>query len=148
MSHLGDKTFEKLQNAFNGKRAVTYDKDFCLTFAVPIKFNDQDCLMYNTIPDESVRETFHAVSYNGVGTIILLNSMDNWMILSEGEQLINLDPEMQPGWNKLGKNWNQEGGKEKGYTSVYYQFKGDSYGKIKSNCNRWSNCIRKEQVSS
>ena len=112
------------KDVFDGREVVKYRQNGGLIFAVPVKINDQICMIFNSHSDESVRKKFQAISYNGSGTIILQNGMDNWMILSEGEELINLDPEMQAGWNKLINKLNSV---EEDYSSVYYKFHDKSY---------------------
>ena len=123
---LPEKVFEQLKPVLQGEKVVIYDFTYGLVFAVPVKIDDQVCIMYNQNPTEWVRKTFHAVSYNGTGTIILLNGRRNGMILANGEKLINLDYEMQIGWDKISDKW-KNGGKEKGYISVYHDFRGESY---------------------
>ncbi len=123
---LPEKVFEQLKPVLQGEKVVIYDFTYGLVFAVPVKIDDQVCIMYNQNPTEWVRKTFHAVSYNGTGTIILLNGRRNGMILANGEKLVNLDYEMQIGWDKISDKW-KNGGKEKGYISVYHDFRGESY---------------------
>ena len=114
----------KFQKVFEGENVVIYDNEYGLVFAVPVRINDQDCMLYNTNPTEWVRKTFHATSYNGTGTIILLNSMEDWMVLSDGDELINLEPEMKPGWYAIGDKFDNG---DEDSVSIYYKFKDRGY---------------------
>ncbi|MBR2179262.1 MAG: response regulator [Selenomonadaceae bacterium] len=121
---LPARLMEKFANVFNGENVVIYDNEFGLIFALPVKIYDQDCMLYNRNPTEWVKKTFHAVSYNGTGTILLLNNMENWMVLSEGAELINLEPEMRPGWYAIGNEFDNS---DDDSLSMYYKFKGKGY---------------------
>ena len=121
---LPERLRKKFQNVFKGEEVVIYDNEFGLIFAVPMRINYEECILYNVVPTESVKNTFHAVSYNGTGTILLLNSMENWMVLSEGAELINLEPEMRPGWYAIGDEFDNS---DEDSLSMYYKFKGKGY---------------------
>ena len=121
---LPTRLIVKFQKVFEGENVVIYDSEYGLIFAVPVKIEDQDCMLYNTNPTEWVRKTFHATSYNGTGTILLLNNIDDWMVLSDGAELINLEPEMKPGWYAIGNKFDNS---DEDSVSIYYRFKGNGY---------------------
>ena len=117
-----EKRFERV---FAGENFVTYQYDAGLTFAVPIKIDGQNCLLYGRIPTDNVKEKFHAISYNGSGTVILLNSMKDWMIISDGDELINVEPEMEKNWSALAKKINSNPTAKS--WSVFGTFEGKRY---------------------
>ena len=117
-----EKRFEKV---FAGENFVTYQYDAGLTFAIPIKIDGQNCLLYERIPTNNVKEKFHAISYNGSGTVILLNSMKDWMIISDGDELINVEPEMEKNWSALAKKINSNPNAKS--WSVFGTFEGKRY---------------------
>ena len=92
---------ERFQKVFEGEQVVKYHNSLGLIFAVPVKVDGETCLLYNAISSKAVKTIFNAVSYNGDGTVILLNSMDDWMVISDGAELINTDARMRPNWLAL-----------------------------------------------
>ena len=121
---LPAKLLKRFHKVFDGEKGVVYDNEYGLIFAVPVDIEGQRCMMYNSNPTEWVKKTFHATSYNGVGTIILINSDEDWMIISDGAELINLEPEMLEGWFKIKNNF-FNGTSDS--MSMYYQFQGRGY---------------------
>ena len=96
-----------------------------LIFAVPVQVEGETCLIYNSISSEAVRRIFHAVSYNGAGTVILLNSLDDWMVINDGAEVINTDARMRPNWLALrSKILENEGANS---WSLYGKFKDRGY---------------------
>ena len=122
---LPENIFSRFEKIFNGEKFVMYYKDIGLIFAMPLKLNNQNYLIYNSISSETVRKTFNAVSYNGAGTVILLNSYEDWMVIDDGEELINTEPEMQPNWQAIMKKIEQN--PDENSWSIYGKYKGKSY---------------------
>ena len=81
----------RFAKVFEGENFVTYHDSLGLIFAVPVKIDGETCMLYNSISSKAVKRIFHAVSYNGAGTVILLNSYDDWMVIDDGAELINTD---------------------------------------------------------
>ena len=113
------------QKVFHGEQVVKYHNSMGLIFAVPVKINGETCMLYNSISPEAVKKIFHAVSYNGVGTVILLNSIEDWMVISDGAESINTDARMRPNWfalrDKILKNADHNS------WSIYGKFKDRGY---------------------
>jgi|GEM_PF-464454 len=107
---------------------VQYRSDMGLIFAVPIHFRGQDCILYVCYEDKALREKFRALSYNGDGTVILLNRWHDWTVIADGLSLVNTHPDMQPGWDKLGTKFLSEDGtlREKAGAALY-SFQGQKY---------------------
>ena len=90
------------KEVFDGKKTVRYLRGIGLIFAVPISYNGQDCVLFDYYNDAMVREFFKTVSYNGDGTIILLNDRINWTVIAEGiPPLINTHPDMDAAWEAV-----------------------------------------------
>ena len=122
-----DAEFSQAEDATDGA-IVRYRKDCGLIFAVPMVLGGQDCLLYECYNDEALRDKFKALSYNGDGTVILLNSMEDWTVIADGLELINTHPKMQPGWDKLGQRyWNEDGSLRGDAGAVYYRCFGQGY---------------------
>ncbi|MBR1396918.1 MAG: hypothetical protein IJ563_05230, partial [Selenomonadaceae bacterium] len=119
---LPNRLMERFQDVFNGEDIVIYDKEMGLVFAVPVVINNQDCILYNSNPTDWVRKTFHATSYNGEGTIVLINGSNGWMMLSEGAKLIEAYP--KSGWLEILQQFEAEG---TDYTAMYHKVKGESF---------------------
>ncbi|MBO4400760.1 MAG: response regulator [Selenomonadaceae bacterium] len=98
---LPSDAFNAVAEVFEGNAIVTYRKSCGLLFAVPIVFNGKTCIMYELYPDKIMRGKFGALSYNGAGTLILIQDHENWTILSDGAELVNTDPSMEQGWKEL-----------------------------------------------
>ncbi len=98
---LKPEVFETLKGVFLGESVMNYRTDSGLLFAVPVHLGDRTHMLYERYEDDALRHTFKALSYNGEGTIILLHGRDQWTVLSEGAELINEDPKMDPGWTQL-----------------------------------------------
>ncbi len=124
-STLSRNVFERFAKVFDGEKFVTYHESVGLIFAVPVKINGQNYLLYNSIPTETVRKTFNAVSYNGSGTVILLNSYYDWMVIADGDELINTEPEMEPNWIALGDK--AQSNENLDSWSVYGEYEGRRY---------------------
>lgn len=107
---------------------VQYRKDMGLIFAVPIHLQGQECILYVCYEDEALRNKFKAFSYNGDGTVMLLNSRHDWTVIADGLTLINTHPDMQPGWDKLGTRFLDEDGTLREQAgSVLHSFHGEGY---------------------
>ena len=90
------------KEVFDGKNTVRYLRGIGLIFAVPLSYNGQDCVLFDYYNESVVREFFKTMSYNGDGTIILLNDKYNWTVIAEGiPPLINTHPDMEPAWETL-----------------------------------------------
>ena len=73
-----------LDKTFAGEKAVTYIHGRGLLFAVPFDYEDQTCIFYEMLNDGAVARDFKMSSFNGKSTLILENTLDNRIILSEG----------------------------------------------------------------
>ena len=90
------------KEVFDGKKTVRYLRGIGLIFAVPISYNGQDCVLFDYYNDGMVREFFKTVSYNGDGTIILMNDRINWTVIADGiPPLINTHPDMDAAWEAV-----------------------------------------------
>ncbi len=121
------------QQAYSGKSIIKYIRDVGLVFSVPIKIDGKDCVMYDYYNDFAVRKRFNTISYNGDGTVILLNNYHDWTVLADGLTLINTHPDMKPGWDKLGEKIGAMKGEDvaadfqEDAGSIYYEFHGNGY---------------------
>ena len=122
---LPQNFFERFAKVFEVEKCVTYHKTIGLVFAVPLKIDGQNYLLYHSISTETVRKIFSAESYNGSGTVILLNSYHDWMVIADGDELINTEPEMEPNWlalrDKVKSNANSDS------WSIYGKYMGKGY---------------------
>ena len=73
-----------LDKTFAGEKAVTYIHGRGLLFAVPFDYEDQTCIFYEMLNDGAVARDYKMSSFNGKSTLILENTLDNKIILSEG----------------------------------------------------------------
>ena len=107
---------------------VQYRKDMGLIFAVPIHLQGQDCILYVCYEDEALRNKFKAFSYNGDGTVILLNSRKDWTVIADGLALINTHSDMQSGWDRLGTRFLDDDGTLRVQSgAVLHNFHGEGY---------------------
>ena len=128
---------DRFRKVFAGENLVTYHNSLGLVFAVPVKIDGETCMMYNSISQKAVKNIFHAVSYNGVGTVILLNSYDDWMVINDGAELINTDARMRPNWYAL---WQKTQADENADSwSVYGRYRGKGYFLYVANVSRTYN---------
>ena len=125
-----EKIFDATQEVFDGEDIIKYIRDVGLIFAVPVEIDGQTCVLFDYYDDETVRKNFNTINFNGDGTVILLNSMQNWIVLADGVKLINTHPDMDDGWEKLGQKagYNFETNDLKtDAAAVFYEFQGEDY---------------------
>ena len=105
---LTDEALKLLYSAFNGHEVLKYRQNIGLIFAVPIKIDNEACILYEIFDDDAIRRKFMALSYNGAGTLYIHNGMDNWVILSKGWYFFS-PSYMMEGWHKLGDKCKENG---------------------------------------
>ncbi|MBR6014112.1 MAG: response regulator [Selenomonadaceae bacterium] len=120
------------EDAFQGKPLIRYIKNVGLMFATPVYMDGVNYVLYNYYEDDFVRNRFSTMSYNGDGTVVLLNSINDWAIIADGvEQTEIMHPDLSEGWQKLGQKMNYaltgnfEGINDAG--AVFYEFHGKHY---------------------
>ena len=136
------KIIEACQTIYEngGEPVIRYLRDNGLVFAVPIRYNGADCVLFNYYTDDAVREHFKTIMYNGDGTVILLNSRTDWQVIAEGvPPLINTDPGMDAAWStlmdKVGYHFDaRTAAKESG--AIFYDFQGKHYFVYVANVSR------------
>ena len=100
-----ENILDACNEVFDGKSVVRYLRGIGLVFAVPLNYNGDNCILFNYYNDNAVREHFKTISYNGDGTVILLNDKYNWIVIAEGiPPLINTHPDMDAAWESLFEN--------------------------------------------
>ena len=117
-------------DAYEGKPVIKYLHEVGLIFAVPIKVEEQDCVMFRYYRDSAVRKKFKTISYNGDGTVILLNTVSDWTVIADGVTLINVHPDMDAAWKKLSEKMGYSFKAEKAQkdsAAIYYEFHDDAY---------------------
>ena len=114
--------FQALRQAESEGAVVSYQSGCGLFFAIPMQMAGQNCLLYECYDDDALRQKFKALSFNGEGSLILIYSREDWTILSEGSELINQEPGMQPAWDTL---WEKHQMQDP--VACYYQFRGKGY---------------------
>ena len=77
--------------------ADTYNLIGMFVNTVPVRINNQPCILYEQYNDEAICETFRALSYNGAGTLYIHNGIENWIILSKGWYFLS-PSYMEAGW--------------------------------------------------
>ena len=102
-SSIPKEEFELFYNVFNGEKEIKYRSQYGLIFAIPITVDGQTCLLYDCFDDEATRRRFGALSYNGEGTLFLINGSSDaeHLMLSTGSDTISIDKETVAGWNLL-----------------------------------------------
>ena len=73
-----------LDRAFAGERMVTYVHGRGLLFAVSFDYDDETCAYYEFLTDAAVKKIYRMSSFNGKSTLILQNTADNQILLSDG----------------------------------------------------------------
>lgn len=114
--------FQSLRRAETEGASVSYQADSGLFLAIPMQIAGQNCLLYECYDDDALRQKFKALSFNGEGSLILIYSREDWTILSEGSELINQEPGMQPAWDAL---WEKHQTQDP--AACYYPFRGKGY---------------------
>ena len=125
-----DRIIQATWDVYGGKKVIRYLRDIGLVFAVPVKIDGADCILFDYYNDEAVRKRFSTISFNGAGTVILLNTMEDWTVLADGVALINTHPDMDEGWHKLAVKGGFNPEKltlEKNSAAVFYEFHGKHY---------------------
>ena len=120
---LDPDTIDNIQSAFTGTEVVKYRQDTGMTFAVPIKINDEPCILYSNFDDDAIRRRFQALSYNGAGTLYIHNGMENWIILSKGWYFFS-PSYMREGWYKLRDKFSENG---QDSNAIFYDYNGQKY---------------------
>ena len=130
----GDAPPEKIVNAtwevYGGKKIIKYLRGIGLVFAVPVEIDGENCILFDYYDDEAVRKKFNTINFNGSGTVILLNSRQEWTVIADGTTLINTHPDMDAGWQALTDkiHYDPETKQlEKTSAAVYYEFHGKGY---------------------
>ena len=110
---------------------IRYINTAGLVFAVPVKYNNTDCVLFNYYGVDAVREHFKTILYNGDGTVILLNSRVDWQVIADGiPPLINKDKGMDAAWEKVAAKagYDKESGTmQKDSAAIYYEYNGNAY---------------------
>ena len=73
-----------LDRTLAGEKAVNYIQGRGLLFSVPFEYDDQTCIYYEMLNDTAVAREYKMSSFNGKSTLILENTLDNKILLSEG----------------------------------------------------------------
>ena len=120
---LPDETIKILYSAFRGLEVVKYRQNIGLIFAVPIKINGEQCVLYNCFDDDAVRRTFRALSYNGAGTLYIHNGLENWLLLSKGWYFFSASY-LNDGWHKLGDKFQKSNMVS---SAIFYNYNGQRY---------------------
>ena len=119
-------------DAFSGKPMIRYIRKVGLMFATPVNFDGKNYVLFNYYEDRVVRKRFSTISYNGDGTVILLNSLNDWAVIAGGTVFLGvMHPDLDEGWHKLGKkmNYSLDGNFAgvKHSEAVFYKFHGKDY---------------------
>jgi len=81
---LADDLLHYLDRTLAGERAVTYIHGRGLLFAIPFNYDDQTCIYYELLNDMAVARDYKMSSFNGKSTLILQNTPENQILLSDG----------------------------------------------------------------
>lgn len=66
--------YSGIKDSFRGNRAISYKKDGGLLFTVPVfNGNNVKYVVYKLYDGEVLAETFNMTSYNGAGTVLMIN---------------------------------------------------------------------------
>ena len=120
------------EDAFSGQPMIRYIRNVGLMFATPLYVDGENYVLFNYYEDEVVRKRFSTISYNGDGTVILLNGINDWAVIADGINFIGvMHPDLSDGWHKLGNKMNYELNGEfqniKSAEAVFYEFHGKPY---------------------
>ena len=127
-----EKIMEATQEVFDGKKIIRYIRDTGLIFAVPVEIDGQTCILLDFYDDDAVRTKFNTINFNGDGTVILLNTQEDWIVLADGVTLINTHPDMDAGWKKLAEKAGYANDNDRAHpihdsAAVFYEFHGEHY---------------------
>ncbi len=116
---------DKFKEVFDRKRAIKYFSGYGLVFAMPININGEICMLYDCFNDEAIRRRFNAVSYDGEGTLILMNgpNIENCMMLSTGKNP-DVAADIPNGWMLLDKKFRSRNNSP---TAMHYEHNGQNY---------------------
>ena len=81
---LSEDLFQKLDKNFAGESSMYFSKGKGLLFVVPFEYQGETCVIYELFSDEAVKNFYNMMSYSGKGTLILANTFEDWIFLSEG----------------------------------------------------------------
>ena len=125
-----EQIVDATQKVFDGENVIRYLHDIGLVFAVPVQIDEQPCILFDYYDDNAVRKKFSTINFNGDGTVILLNTREDWTVLADGVTLINTHPDMDAGWRKLAEKagYDPETHKlMKDSDAICYEFHGTPY---------------------
>ena len=125
-----ERIVDATQKVLDGESTIRYLRDIGLIFAVPVEIDGQTCVLFDYYDDDAVRKTFNTINFNGDGTVILLNTREDWTVLADGMTLINTHPDMDAGWKKLAEKAGYDSETHKliaDSSAVFYEFHGDPY---------------------
>ncbi|MBQ7479355.1 MAG: response regulator [Selenomonadaceae bacterium] len=114
--------FQDIRRAESEGIPISYQSGHGLFFVIPMQLAGQSYLLYECYDDNALRQKFKALSFNGEGSLILIYSQKDWTILSEGSELINQEPGMQPAWDTL---WEKH--QKADPVACYYRFRDKGY---------------------
>ena len=127
---IPEQIIDATQKVFDGEDTIRYIHEVGLIFAVPVEIDGQTCVLFDFYDDDAVRKNFNTINFNGDGTVILLNTMQDWIVLADGVTLINTHPDMDEGWEKLGQKAGYDPATNELKTdaaAVFYEFQGEHY---------------------
>ncbi len=110
---------------FKGKRSIKYFNEYGLVFAIPIHMNGQNCMLYDCFNDEAIRKRFNAMSYNGEGTLMLLNvPVTNGMMTLAESRTQDIGAKFTDGWALLSDKFQSN---DCVPTCIHYVYNGETY---------------------
>ena len=114
------------ENVFNGEREIKYRSEYGLIFAIPIKIDNEICLLYDCFDDEIAGKRFGALSYNGEGTLFFVNgkSKNEHLLLSEGTKKLDIFEEDIKGFKRLNEKFYNN---NRNSSAIFYNYKGQNY---------------------
>ncbi len=124
---------------YDGKSIIRYLRGVGLVFAVHMKIDGTPCILFDYYNDDDVRKKFNTISFNGDGTVILLNRLENWTILAEGTSPIRHFSQLEEGWRILGDKIGYDSKTdtvEKDTGAICYTYRGEDYFIYTATVNR------------
>ncbi|MBR6013003.1 MAG: response regulator [Selenomonadaceae bacterium] len=113
---------------YDGRSVIRYLRGVGLVFAVQMQVDGKEYVLFDYYNDEAVRKKFRTISFNGDGTVILLNDLENWTVLANGISPIKDFKEVGDGFIKLGEKIGYSGESTRlDSGAIYYEYNGGKY---------------------
>ena len=127
--NFSEVELKELSRAFEGEDVVFYSRANGLTFAVPVKFDGEDCIYYEQIDNNAIPDLIGIDSYDGEGRVTIGYKTGEWTEISLGENAGKFYNELYiaPGFREAYSKTINIDSLENGIAVKSFEFNDESY---------------------